>query len=152
MITTPEERRPGVLRKSSPESEARMKEQLAAIQRERAEAHARLPAIRAAGVDALKRLLPIAQGSSGQCRRVASFLLSLYNGDRFKFDLTDFRGLDRNIFNDCMAVLAMDFQPEMEVHMYFDLGNDEGHRIWESLAKEWGIPDYTMATFPGDEK
>lgn len=26
--------------------------------------------------------------------------------------------------------------------MYFDNGNDEGHKIWEGLAKRWGIRDY----------
>lgn len=123
----------------SPEVEAAFAE----MARERAEAHAKLPAIRAAGIEALKRLLPIAQGSSWQCRRVASFLLGIYNGNRFKFDLTDFRALDRKIFNDCLAVLAMDYQPEKEVHLYFEKGNDEGHEIWEGLAKRWGIRDHT---------
>lgn len=91
------------------------------------------------GVEALARLLKIARGHSGQCRIVASFLLSLYNGNRFKFDLTDFRCLDREIFNDCLAVLNLDYCPVQEVHCYFK----DGSRIWESLAKDWGIRDYT---------
>lgn len=133
----------------SPEGEAAFAE----MARERAEAHAKLPAVRAAGLEALKRLLPIAQGNSGQCRYVASFLLSLYNGNRFKFDLTDFRCLDRKIFNDCMAVLAMDFQPEREVHCYFENGGE----VWEQLAKDWGIPNYASPAFQyplqrGDDK
>jgi hypothetical protein len=136
-----EERKAGVLRQTSPEVEARMKAQMAEMHRERAEAQAKLPTIRAAGLEALKRLLPIAQGSSGQCRHVASFLLGLYNGDRFKFDLTDFRCLDRKIFNDCMAVLAMDYQPAQEVHTYFE----NGGQIWEQLAKDWGIPDRVIS-------
>lgn len=116
-----------------------VKAAFAKMRREREEAERQLPAIRAAGLEALKRLLTIAQGDSGQCRHVAAFLLGLYNGNRFKFDLTDFRCLDRKIFNDCLAVLAMDFQPAREVHTYFE----NGGAIWEQLAKDWKVRDYT---------
>lgn len=81
---------------------------------------------------ALGRLLNVAQGHSGQCEYIANFLLGLYNGRRFKFDLSDFRCLDRKLFQDCMAVLRMDYAPQQEVHCYF-----------ESLAKDWNITDYT---------
>jgi hypothetical protein len=91
------------------------------------------------GVEALARLLKIARGHSGQCRHVAAFLLSLYNGNRFKFDLTDFRCIDRAIFEDCLEVLKMDYQPVQEVHLYFKGGG----QIWEDLAKQWRIRDYT---------
>lgn len=131
------ERKPGVLRTRTPEEEASIKAQMAEYQRERAEAEAKKPAIRAAGLEALKRLLPIAQGDSGQCRYVAAFLLGLYNGTRFPFDMTNFRGLDRKIFNDCMAVLAMDYQPAQEVHTYFENGGE----IFENLAKDWNVLD-----------
>jgi hypothetical protein len=92
-----------------------------------------------AGIDALVRLLTIARGHSGQCRYVAAFLLGLYNGDRFKFDLTDFRCIDRNIFDDCLEVLKLDYAPAQEVHAYFK----NGGQIWEDLAKRWDIRDYT---------
>ncbi|WP_342454975.1 DUF7673 family protein [Pseudomonas sp. S11A4] len=62
-------------------------ERFAAEERER-------PAIRAAGIAALHRLLPVAQRCSGQSRIVRRFLLSLYNGQVFPFALTDLRGLD----------------------------------------------------------
>lgn len=91
------------------------------------------------GVAALQRLLNIAQGHSGQCKYVAEFLLGLYNGNRFKFDLTDFRCLDTAIFVDCLEVLKMDHCPVREVHLYFQ----NGGKIWEQLAKDWGIRDYT---------
>ena len=91
------------------------------------------------GVQALVRLLAIARGHSGQCRIVAEFLLSLYNGNRFKFDLTDFRCLDREIFDDCLAVLKLDYHPAREVHAYFK----DGGKIWEKLANDWRICDYT---------
>lgn len=104
----------------------------AAIRLEREENRKKYPAIRDAGVEALERLLPIAHGDSGQCGVVANFLLNLYN-ERFRFDLTDFRRLDRPIFNDCMAVLKMDFTPEKEVHRYFE----NGSQIWQKLAVDW---------------
>jgi hypothetical protein len=90
------------------------------------------------GIDALHRLMKIAQGNSGQCRHVANFLLSCYNGGRFKMDLSDLRCLDLDIFQDCMTVLAMDYQPMREVHNYFESGNE----LFESLATKWGIPDH----------
>ncbi len=126
------------LRQQSPEAVAAAKAYFAEIHRQRAERAAALPGIRAAGVEALRRLLPIAQGHSGQCKYVAGFLLSLYNGTRFKFDLTDFRALDDAIFDDCIAVLKMDHTPMQEVHLYFD----KGGKIWEQLAIDWGITDY----------
>lgn len=76
------------------------------------------------GVPALHRLFELAeQSDSGQACRVARFLAGLYNGPRFKFDLTSLRGLDRSLKADCLAVLAMDaFIFEREVHRYFDNG------------------------------
>ncbi|TCS37464.1 hypothetical protein EDC30_104268 [Paucimonas lemoignei] len=117
----------------------RVHEMFAEMRRKEAERQAALPQIRAEGVEALKRLLKVAQGHSGQCRYIASFLLGLYNGNRFKFDLTDFRCLDYELFQDCLTVLRMDFQPQREVHCYFE----DGGRIWEQLAKDWNIRDYT---------
>lgn len=129
------EQKPSPLRKveRSPEVIAAF----AAMHEEREQAERERPAVLAAGLDALKRLLAIAQGGSDQCRYVASFLLGLYNGTRFPFDLTDFRCLDRKIFNDCLSVLKMDFSPQKEVHAYFA----DGGRIFEQLAKDWNIPD-----------
>lgn len=95
-------------------------------------------AIEEAGFEALQRLYEIALRDAGQCRFVARFLLGLYNGQRFPFDLTDLRGLDQAIFNDCMAVLHMDARlATREVHTYFE----EGHRKFEDLARLWGVED-----------
>jgi len=99
---------------------------------------AQLPQIRAEGEAALRRLFEVAQGDTGQCGRVARFLLGLYNGDRFPFDLTDLRGLDRNLFTDCMAVLRMDHTCEKEVHKYFP----DGGKSFEAFAAEWTDEGY----------
>lgn len=92
------------------------------------------PAIRAKGIEALHRLLPVAQRCTGQSRIVGRFLLSLYNGSAFPFALTDLRGLDTALWGDCLAVLAMDRRPEVEVHEYIE----NGEKIWSHLKRAWG--------------
>lgn len=86
-------------------------------------------------LEALQRLWVIANGGSGQCRYVARFLLGLYNGTRFPFDLTDFRCLDAAIFTDCLHVLMLDYQPAAEVHVLLGQPSER----FEVLAKSWGI-------------
>jgi hypothetical protein len=88
------------------------------------------PAVEAAGVAALKRLLPLAHGDTGQSRRIAAFLLGCYNGKRFPFNLTDLRGLDIELFEDCIAVLRMDYSPRVEIHKHIE----NGAAIFEGLA------------------
>ena len=102
------------------------------------EAQGGIKQVRAAGAEALTRLLPVALRDSGQSRVIARFLLNLYNGNRFPFDMTDFRRLDHNLFVDCMTVLHMDCIPEREVHQYFE----HGDRLWEQMVKDWGFKDY----------
>lgn len=121
-------------KKNSPEVAA----MFAAMRAEREAFEKERPQRQAEGLEALRRLLPIARSDTGQSRIIAHFLLGLYNGFRFKFDLTDFRGLDRALFEDCLAVLRMDFQPAQEVHLYFE----NGGAIWEQMAKDWNVTDY----------
>lgn len=83
------------------------------------------------GEKALRRLLPIALGDTGQSNRVARLLLGCYNGRRFPFDLCSLRSLDYEIMNDCLAVLRMGANAFQEVHCYFD----KGGKIFETLAK-----------------
>lgn len=86
----------------------------------------------AAGVPALQRLVKVAQRDSGQAATVRLFLLGLYNGYRFPFNLTTLRGLDLELFNDCMAVLTLDARATVkEVHQYFDRGGD----LFEQFAE-----------------
>ena len=98
---------------------------------------ARQKAATDAGVPALQRLYQVAQGSSGQCRYIARFLASCYNGYRFPFDLTDLRAIDHELWLDCMAVLAMDAHPAKEVHRYFE----DGGKKWEAMIERWGLED-----------
>lgn len=102
------------------------------------------PQIYIDGAASLVRLMKIAQRDTGQSRRVAAFLLGLYNGARFRFDLTDLRGLDIDIFDDCMRVLQMDFVPRQEVHDYFLFGD----HVFEQLANDWGYRQEIKAPNP----
>ena len=93
------------------------------------------------GFEALQRLYITACSDTGQSRKVASLLLGLYNGDRFPFDLTDLRGLDDALFEDCMAVLRMDGRIcRLEVHNYFEKGSTK----FERLASEWRMTDHRL--------
>ncbi|MGE4339703.1 MAG: hypothetical protein AB7E55_27630 [Pigmentiphaga sp.] len=59
-------------------------------------------------VEALKRLVKIAHGDTGQSRLVANFLLAWWNaGSCGGFDLTDLWGVDRAIANDMIAVIVL---------------------------------------------
>lgn len=90
------------------------------------------------GVTALQRLFATSHGASEQCRCIARFLLGLYHGQRFPFDLTDLRAIDDAMFEDCMAVLRMDARvTRQEVHLYIE---DEG-RGFEQLASIWAVDD-----------
>ena len=92
-----------------------------------------LPSVREAGVEALHRLLQVAQGVTGQSGVAARFLLGLYNGPDFKFDLTDLRYMDSKLVEDCLALLRMDSNPEQEVHQYIE----NGQEIWQQLRRNW---------------
>jgi hypothetical protein len=107
------------------------------LSQELARLRAERPRIQREGEAALRRLYSVAHGHSGQCRLIAMFLLGCYNGERFPFDLTEFRGLDSDLFDDCLAVLRMDWSPELEVHRYFP----DGGAAFEGLARTWTIPD-----------
>ncbi|MDZ5459279.1 DUF1949 domain-containing protein [Azohydromonas lata] len=93
------------------------------------------------GVQALQRLFKIAKGNSGQCGRVARFLLGLYNGWRFPFDLTLLRGVDEATFEDCVRVLRMDAMlARREVHEHLANGGPE----FEKLAETWRMQDVEL--------
>lgn len=113
------------------DSEARVA--LSRIHAERAIFETTIVDIRTKGEAALRRLLPIARGDTGQSGIVARFLLGCYNGPEFPFDLTELRGLDLKIHEDCLQVLRMDYAPMKEVHKYFD----NGDKIFQQLAHDW---------------
>lgn len=133
--------RPAPLRpEPTPDEQAQMKARLAGYRAKLAMLEAEKPLIEQAGVEALQRLLPVAQRDTGQSRVVARFLLGLYNGNRFPFDLTDLRGIDLDLFEDCMVVLQMDaLVQRREVHNYF---GSEGGALFEQIAEDWNMRDF----------
>lgn len=82
------------------------------------------------GVAALQRLVPIAQGSSNQSIIIALFLLSCHDTFRYSFSLSEFRLLDLKIYQDCMAVLNLNWAPEKPLHGYLK----NGDIIFQELA------------------
>ena len=90
-------------------------------------------AVQASGLPALGRLVIVAQRNSGQSGIVARFLLGLYDGHTYPFNLTELRGLDQELHSDCMAVLIMDWSPEREVHEMIS----DGQRIFQSFIGRW---------------
>jgi len=53
----------------------------------------------------LSRLLEIANKDTGSSSRVAQFLLSLWNGNRYRADIQDLLYIDKEIFDDMIFVL-----------------------------------------------
>lgn len=102
---------------------------------EQADREGRLPKIREEGEAALRRLFDVAHSDAGQAGVVAAFLLGLYNGNRFRFDLTELRRLDWALHDDCLVVLQMDHIALQEVHLYFA----DGGRRFEELANFHGL-------------
>lgn len=90
---------------------------------------------------ALQRLFHVVERHTGQSRHVAALLLSLYNGERFAFDLTSLRALDDAIVEDCLTVLRADAMRHMgrEVHNF----HPQAGRAFEQWAQEFRIPDQT---------
>jgi hypothetical protein len=129
----------------SPEDKRRAQEQW---EREIRETSERQERAHDEGLPALARLFKIAQGDSGQCRHVAAFLLGLYNGARFPFDLTDFRAVDVAICEDMLLVLRMDSHLRAEVHTYFPNGNQAFEQLandWQLHSKAWAPTDNGMS-------
>ena len=91
------------------------------------------PKRRQEGVQALQRLVPISLNDTGQSQVVARFLLGLWNGRAYPFDLTELRGLDAELYADCLAVLQLDRLCEREVHEYIK----GGWAVWDQLRNRY---------------
>lgn len=80
----------------------RRRDRLERDRRERAD-----PVLRQAGMDALNRLIAIAQHDTGQSKRVADFLLAWWNAASCGgFDLTDLWSVDDEIGDDMILVIG----------------------------------------------
>lgn len=100
-----------------------------------------------AGLPALERLLAVARRDTGQSRVCGRFLLGLYNGSFYRFNLNDLRGLDTALLDDCLAVLTMDARPIREVHQLIP----NGEAVFRGLRLAWALPE-EAAKFSEDER
>jgi hypothetical protein len=97
-------------------------------------------ALREAGIDegakSLGHCLKFAleQDCSG-ARVFATFLASLYNGERVKADVSDLRRLDPANFEHLMNVLRLSFETNSEPHTFFQNGGD----LFERLIRDWRL-------------
>lgn len=101
----------------------------AEIERQRAEAAS-------AGRPALDRLIEVARGDTGQsvvCRR---FLLGLYNGHAWPFDLNDLRGLDADLIDAALAVTRADALLAWPSEIHVVAGAQELFEQWRREAIE----------------
>lgn len=92
--------------------------------------------VRAEGLNALQRLADAARDDTGQSEIIGRFLLGLYNGYAYPFNLVSLRGLDIDLHDDCMAVLRLDYQPEQEVHEYLTDGPALFQQLRQRLTQE----------------
>ncbi|MEO4091952.1 hypothetical protein ABH307_00645 [Acinetobacter pittii] len=65
---------------------------------------------------------------------VKRFLLGLYNGSDYPFDLTKLRNLDERNFDAVLSVLDMNARscPRREIHEYIV----DGSKVWQRMAKD----------------
>lgn len=90
------------------------------------------------GIPALLRLVPVALSGTGQGATVGRLLLGLYNGNTYPFDLNALRGLDLEIFRDCLAVLLLDRYPVREIHQYHPNGDAVFRQLQRMHAVQGG--------------
>lgn len=85
------------------------------------------------GLPALTRLIEVARRNTGQSQVCGRFLLGLYNGYAFPFNMTNLRRLDESLWDDCISVLKLDQRPKREIHLQLD----DGPSVWEELKTAW---------------
>lgn len=100
-----------------------------------------------AGLPALRRLVEVALRDTGQSEVCGRFLLGLYNGPLYSFDLTEVRRLDSDLLEDLLAVLRMDASPIKEIHELVE----NGEAIFHNLRMSWATEN-EVATWPQNEQ
>lgn len=89
----------------------------------------------AEALNALRRLYDAAANDTGQSVVIGNFLLGLYNGKAYPFNLTKLRRLDTSLHNDCLAALQLDHQPLLDVHEYFENGTQLINQLCKQAQK-----------------
>ena len=79
----------------------------------------------ATGIELLRSLATlwnVAQGDTGQSGVCARLLLSLYNGPRFPFAVTELRRLDQGLLRAAIDVLAADAARTFTAEIHEEIG------------------------------
>ncbi|MGO9267296.1 MAG: hypothetical protein ACLQBA_20870 [Candidatus Binataceae bacterium] len=74
--------------------------------------------------------------TSGQAGRLIRFIVGLYNGYDYPFDLTELRGLDTRMANACLDYLNYDRLGKREVHRHLTGGEQRLHQWLEDYGIE----------------
>lgn len=77
--------------------------------------------------------------SHGGARVAAKLILSMYNGSRFPFDVTELRCLDQSMLEEALVLMRFDSRPQMEVHEWLNrlYGRRDFGARFEHLAHFW---------------
>lgn len=68
-------------------------------------------------------------------RICATLLASLYNGYRVKFDASDLRSLDADLFEHAINTMRVCYELNREPHEFFP----DGGRLFEQMIERWGL-------------
>lgn len=85
---------------------------------------------------ALTKVLKMALDDCGGGRVCRDFLLSLYNGHAYPFNLNGLRNLDGGLYAACITIMNVDCRPNpvMEIHEWFTNGNEVFNKLKASRA------------------
>ncbi|MBZ9559031.1 MULTISPECIES: hypothetical protein [unclassified Modicisalibacter] len=87
---------------------------------------------------ALKHLISAARGHSGQSHHLRRFLLGIYNGYDWPFELHRLRALDSGLAHDALVVLTEATFGSSEIHHWISNGDAVFLELWErEKADAW---------------
>ena len=82
----------------------------------------------------LERLLSLAARDTSGSRRIAQFILSLWDGTRYKADLQDLLGLDERLFSELLALMQVLHARHMQLDCLVTY-----HQLLP-IIRMWGAP------------
>lgn len=98
----------------------------------------RLSALDQCGPDALKRLVEVAEGYSGQSHHCRRILLAVYNGPKWPLELTRLRCLDRDLQRAAITIIEWSAYSSHELHEYLENGASLMKRFWKAESDQGG--------------
>ncbi|WIX33210.1 hypothetical protein QO259_00690 [Salinicola sp. JS01] len=105
---------------------------------EEASVEKRLSTLELCGPIALKRLIEVAEGHSGQSHHCRRILLAVYNGSKWPLELTRLRCLDRDLQRGAIILIEWSAYSGRELHEYLENGDHLMNRFWETESCQGG--------------